>query len=192
MGTSADARRPHRAAAVLALLVAVTVGLLATPAVAAAPAPGGSGTSAAPLVLTDAAGKRVASTDLNAQASIVVTIRNAQTGLCLDSNYAGNVYTLGCNGGNYQRWRIESGGTILTIHNVQTGRCLDQNGQGSIYTLGCNGGSYQLWFGSGGTTANTNIVHNFYGGVLDSNYAGHVYCLPRNGGNYQNWYFTVA
>jgi hypothetical protein len=68
------------------------------------PAPSGSGASAAPLVLTDAAGARVAPADLSTQASVVVTIRNAQTGLCLDSNYAGNVYTLGRNGGNYQRW----------------------------------------------------------------------------------------
>jgi hypothetical protein len=31
-------------------------------------------------------------------------IRNVATGLCLDSNTSGSVYTLACNGGNFQRW----------------------------------------------------------------------------------------
>lgn len=166
------------------------LGGLAAPA-NASPAPSAGGVPASISTAATDTGSLPATGDVHTNQTAYSYVNRA-TGRCLDSNYAGDVYTLGCNGGNYQRWRVESGGTILTIHNVQTGLCLDQNGQGSVYTLGCNGGSYQLWFGSGGTTANTNIVHNFYGGVLDSNYAGHVYCLPRNGGNYQNWYFTVA
>ncbi|MFI2212392.1 hypothetical protein [Streptomyces sp. NPDC020141] len=30
-------------------------------------------------------------------------IKNVATGECLDSNHAGEVYTLGCNGRDYQR-----------------------------------------------------------------------------------------
>ena len=47
------------------------------------------------------------------------TIKNKQTGLCLDSNYKGQVYTLRCNDGTYQIWlRIR-----YTLENAQTGRC---------------------------------------------------------------------
>ena len=31
-------------------------------------------------------------------------IKNTATQLCLDSNAEGHVYTLACNGGNFQRW----------------------------------------------------------------------------------------
>ncbi len=32
------------------------------------------------------------------------TLKNLATGFCLDSNANKQVYTLGCNGGSYQRW----------------------------------------------------------------------------------------
>ena len=32
------------------------------------------------------------------------TIRDVATGLCLNSNLDGSVYTGGCNGGNFQNW----------------------------------------------------------------------------------------
>ena len=49
-----------------------------------------------------------ARTSLAAHAARQVTtrIKDNQTGLCLDSNYNGNVYTLSCNGGNYQNWYL--------------------------------------------------------------------------------------
>ncbi|WP_018349371.1 RICIN domain-containing protein [Longispora albida] len=64
---------------------------------------------------------------------------------CLDSNANGSVYTLKCNGGNYQKWYQTSTSTGWQLKNKATGRCLDSNANGEVYTLACNGGNYQRW-----------------------------------------------
>jgi len=63
----------------------------------------------------------------------------------LDSNTSGNVYTMGCNGGNFQNWEFDDSGAATTIRNVSTGLCLDSNTSGNVYTMGCNGGNFQNW-----------------------------------------------
>ncbi|MBV8552551.1 MAG: ricin-type beta-trefoil lectin domain protein [Acidobacteriaceae bacterium] len=71
----------------------------------------------------------------------VNTIVDAQTGLCLDSNYNGNVYTDSCNTGNFQNWEFYGG----SIFDRRTGRCLQDN-NGTVVTAACNVGNlYQAW-----------------------------------------------
>jgi serine/threonine-protein kinase len=69
-----------------------------------------------------------------------------RTGRCLDSNTRRQVYTLPCNGGNFQRWRVfyNANGT-RTFRNVSTKFCLDSNTRQQLYTHACNGGSFQKW-----------------------------------------------
>lgn len=73
------------------------------------------------------------------------TYQDVATGFCLDSNANRQVYTLGCNGGSYQKWSVSNVGSVRVLKNVATGFCLDSNANGQVYALGCNGGSYQKW-----------------------------------------------
>jgi hypothetical protein len=70
-----------------------------------------------------------------------------QTGECLDSNDAGDVYTSPCNWNNtYQNWTTGGNGPANTVQDGQTGRCLDSNYAGNIYTSPCNwNDTYQNW-----------------------------------------------
>jgi len=79
--------------------------------------------------------------------------RDEGTHRCLDSNGAGNVYGIPCNGGDYQHWWFNFKGTasvqgqtinLWEVVDKATGRCLDANGL-DVYTGGCNGGNYQKW-----------------------------------------------
>ncbi|MFK4270657.1 protein kinase domain-containing protein [Streptomyces milbemycinicus] len=49
-------------------------------------------------------------------------LRDVATDLCLDSNESGQVYTYGCNDGDYQRWDISGDNT--TLYNMKTRLCL--------------------------------------------------------------------
>ncbi|MEV7005466.1 ricin-type beta-trefoil lectin domain protein [Streptosporangium sp. NPDC051022] len=124
-----------------------------------------------------------------AHADDTVILRNWETGLCLDSNHAGEVYAIGCNGGQYQVWNFKNDfwATTDIIKDAATGRCLDSNGAGKVYTLPCNGGPYQSWYTSQNPGHVWRLKNKATGLMLDSNRAGAVYTLAANGGGNQNW-----
>ncbi|MGW1010670.1 serine/threonine-protein kinase [Streptomyces termitum] len=109
------------------------------------------------------------------------------TGLCLDSDAYGRVYTLDCNDGEHQRWRVVArGGGEYALEDVATSRCLDSNADQEVYTLPCNDGSYQEWYlrRSDGAYRFENKATGFF---LDSNAYGEVYTHVSNTGDYQRW-----
>lgn len=111
--------------------------------------------------------------------------RNVATQRCLDSNTSGSVYTLGCNGGSFQKWTWTGASSSVEHRNYATGLCLDSNTSGQVYTLRCNGGNFQRWRSSG--SPNRQWINVATGRCLDSNTSGSVYTLPCNGGNFQRW-----
>ncbi|GAA0448157.1 hypothetical protein Ade02nite_60800 [Paractinoplanes deccanensis] len=110
--------------------------------------------------------------------------RNLATGMCLDSNGLGQVYTMSCNNGLYQNWQDKPMSTNFRNHkNAATGNCLMAGVLSYVNAMPCdNFTTLQMWtFGSGYLTN----VNNGY--CLDSNFQGHVYAGRCNGGLYQQW-----
>jgi transposase len=72
---------------------------------------------------------------------VVWNIVNDQTHRCLDSNAQTEVYTLGCNNGDFQDWYWSG----ISLVDYATGKCLDSNAQHRVYAITCNGGLFQKW-----------------------------------------------
>ncbi|MER5432110.1 ACP synthase [Streptomyces sp. NPDC002588] len=120
-------------------------------------------------------------------------LRNWETGRCLDSNAAGDVYTLPCQQGNaYQTWRMVfqyvNQYDVVEIQNQATWLCLTQNFYGELETAPCGEDRSQLFYGVGSGWDNVQLLNVLYSTqCLDSNYAGSAYLLTCNGGGYQHW-----
>lgn len=146
-----------------------------------------------------------------ANAGTLHLFRDDATDMCLDSNSAGNVYTLPCQpGNNYQTWDVtiqydysySPPREFRMMRDVATNRCLDSNGSGNVYTTNpCQiGNHYQYWVR--GTAPNGDATYMDWATFryLDSNmltgglcgcviqYKGDVYTLGYNGGANQSWY----
>ena len=107
---------------------------------------------------------------------------NQATARCLDSNANGEVYTLTCNGGQFQNWAIVKYlDGFFTIMNRATGFYLTDSGS-SVLARARDGTTSQDWKING-----VQVLNRFTNEVLDSNNDGKVYTLPHNGGNFQKW-----
>jgi hypothetical protein len=137
----------------------------------------------------------VTGTATTANAAEIKQYRNAQTGLCLDSNSKGSVYTKSCGSDNpYQKWerRYEDG--VLRLRNVATGRCLSKSTGSKITTESCVTNGTQQWLEekANGTTRITG--YGWPSGTLvkaavDSNAKGDAYFKEYGPDNpYQQWY----
>ncbi|MGF7233773.1 MAG: RICIN domain-containing protein, partial [Frankia sp.] len=120
------------------------------------------------------------------------------TGACLDSD-GSRVYTLGCNGGDYQQWTRDG----LRLRNGHWGNCLTSKAGGynaegvqypdGLYMIACDGTSSQQWVVASSTRFGQAFRNVGTGKCLDSNQQSpegkgyQAYMLPCNGGNYQNW-----
>src|ERR1700709_788484 len=77
-------------------------------------------TVGAAATVAAAAGVTVFGLSSPAQAASTEWWRDVGPQKCLDSNTSGNVYTLGCNGGNFQEWTSGSG-TSVVLRDYATG-----------------------------------------------------------------------
>ena len=115
---------------------------------------------------------------------------NRATGHCLDSNWAGDVYAIGCNGGTFQIWNKVKKNFGYALIDVKTGLCLDDDrSAGRLKTNKCNYGSYQQWTADPGPDANPRIWKSVATmRCLDDDIsAGKVKTNDCNGGNFQRW-----
>ncbi|MFI1398127.1 RICIN domain-containing protein [Streptomyces sp. NPDC020681] len=146
------------------------------------------------LALLPAAALSVVTSGNSAQASAGASIlRNMETGLCLDSNFNGDVYTSPCgspiDSNAFQLWeRFEFRGSVQ-LTNIATGRCLSQRWDRPIATEPCSlshpSAGWQFWGVEGGW--DNIVLRNSYSDALDSDRAGGVYSYPYNGGGFQRW-----
>ncbi|MFD7664705.1 RICIN domain-containing protein [Streptomyces sp. NPDC059788] len=121
------------------------------------------------------------------------SIHNEQTGLCLDGDYEGKVYTKACTPNNkFQQWTpvfMEAG--AFKLRHAATGMCLTLVNREMITNMGCSDYYYppQAWYLV--HDGNANMLTTVYDGVLDSDAKGNVYPKDRTHNNrYQSWIFT--
>ncbi len=113
-----------------------------------------------------------------AQVRAGYTLRNANTGRCIDDSYAYGLRAFPCNGLTYQQWYGSNG----AWKNVNTGRCIDDSTAYGLRAFPCNGLNYQRWWGTNGHWRNENT-----GRCIDDSYAYGLRAFGCNGLDYQRW-----
>jgi hypothetical protein len=120
-------------------------------------------------------------------------LRSWATGRCLDSNFAGSVYTSPCGSGNsYQHWNLHyvAAPNVYVVENVATGMCLAANAPGALYTTYCHDPIFtnwtMYWYIGRPYPSVLVLQHQTTVQCLDSNHAGNAYTHVC-GSNYQDW-----
>ncbi|MEU7619778.1 RICIN domain-containing protein [Micromonospora rifamycinica] len=125
--------------------------------------------------------------------------QNHATGMCLDSNGSGSIYTLPCQAGNnWQTWIVTSAGKApsgydrVTVRNRQSGLCLDmwEFGGPQQHANPCNGSLRQLIEGYGPNWNQVSLRLNFFDTryiCVDTHGSGDAYARACNYGSYQTW-----
>jgi hypothetical protein len=152
------------------------------------------------LLATGAVGTVGAVGTTPAHASSTVRLIDGQTGWCLDSNYSGNVYTLPCNGGNFQNWLmvpVHQSNDTFAFRDAQTGTCLYDfyinSGLEGVRTAPCDYNAPEQQFGESFPAMGVRNFASWWDSrdCLDSNYGtgtvGAAYETPCNGGPWQVW-----
>ncbi|MFF5393069.1 hypothetical protein ACFY5H_32905 [Streptomyces sp. NPDC013012] len=120
------------------------------------------------------------------------SIRNEQTGRCLDSDLQGKVYTKPCTSNNpYQQWKTTTVNhvNLWTFKNEATGLCVTRINDTTVRAMECGNSGYAPQNWDFNTAARTNALLNV-SLALDSDNNGNVYLRPQTQMNrYQSWIF---
>ncbi|MFJ4695296.1 RICIN domain-containing protein [Streptomyces sp. NPDC088766] len=129
-----------------------------------------------------------------AETTVTGTYQNKQTGLCLDSDAHGNVYTSICDPNRknpYQQWVFTyTGPWANTVVNVATKNCLTVAAFGEAIAttrFSCGAVDNTRWIKDGDSRRSA----AFPTVCLDSNWSYEAYPHACNGGNYQKWQLNV-
>ncbi|MEU3907304.1 ricin-type beta-trefoil lectin domain protein [Streptomyces goshikiensis] len=121
-----------------------------------------------------------------------VALRNVQTGLCLDGDFGGKVYTKGCGSDNpYQHWYLHEGPMGVMLQSSKTGLCITGKGVGndSIAAVACNSGDVKQWWEQWNVNGNAYTLLNHQNRkALDSDAKGNAHVHQYGDTNpYQHW-----